>query len=159
MIRADHVGMPARDKDAAAAWLADLFASRVTAAGGPFVAVRVGSFTVDFFDADQVEAMHLAFVADPSDFDALLHRLRAARIGYGSQPDDPANGRTDHPLVERGLYVRTPDGHLLEVMAEPTSASPAMTTPSLAGRPRHMRVPERCCASERRPGPCSRRAS
>lgn len=124
MIRVDHLGVPARDKQAAAGLLASIFATAATARGGPFIAVPVANeFTLDVFDADPVGQMHLAFVADPAEFEAIVGRLQAAGIAYGSQPDDPTNGQLEHPLASRGLYFRTPDGHLLEVMSEPVAAT------------------------------------
>lgn len=125
MIRVDHLGVPARDKHIAASFLASIFATAATPRGGPFIAVPIGNgFTLDIFDADPIEQMHLAFVADPADFDAIVRRLQTAATAYGSQPDDPTNGRLDHPLADRGLYFRTPDGHLLEVMTQSSNAEP-----------------------------------
>jgi catechol 2,3-dioxygenase-like lactoylglutathione lyase family enzyme len=89
--------------------------------------VHVSSgFTLDFFDAAQIEPMHIAFVADGPTFDHILGRLRSEGIAYGSEPNDPANGRVDHPLADRGLYFRTPDDHLLEVMASAASEPAAV---------------------------------
>lgn len=62
------------------------------------------------------------------DLDAAMRRLLAygreftrprhsQGVAYGSQPNDPTNGRIDHPLSERGLFFLTPDGHLFELMA------------------------------------------
>jgi hypothetical protein len=38
-------------------------------------------------------------------------------VAYGSHPNDPTNGRIDHPLSEHGLFFHMPDGHLFELMA------------------------------------------
>ena len=132
MIRIDHIGIPARGRLNAASFVARIFGlDRETADDGRFAPVRVSSgFTLDFFDApadaSQIEPMHVVFVADDRAFDRILGQLRSEGIAYGSEPNDPANGRVDHPLADRGLYFRTPDGHLFEVMAS-TPASPAGT--------------------------------
>jgi catechol 2,3-dioxygenase-like lactoylglutathione lyase family enzyme len=90
---------------------------------GRFAAVRLGSgLTIDLFDFPRIEPVHVAFVADDAAFDGIVRRLRSHGVPYGSQPNDPANGRTDHPLVERELFFRAPDGHLFEVMASPMEA-------------------------------------
>jgi catechol 2,3-dioxygenase-like lactoylglutathione lyase family enzyme len=49
--------------------------------------------------------------------------IRIDHIGF--KLNNPANGRTDHPLAERGLYFRTPDGHLFEVMLPASDGSTA----------------------------------
>ena len=126
MIKVDHLGMPARAKLDAVRFLADIFDVSCGTPAGPFAPVRVNpGFTIDFFDSAQVESMHVAFVADDATFDGILQRLRSAGVAYGSQPNAPTNGRIDHPLAERGLYFRTPDGHLLEIMAAPSGAESA----------------------------------
>ncbi|HEY1832548.1 MAG TPA: hypothetical protein VGG38_20090 [Acidimicrobiales bacterium] len=90
---------------------------------GRFAAVRIGAtFTIDFFDAPPIEPMHLAFVADDVTFEGIIGQLRSPGTAYGSQPNDPTNGRTDHPLAEHGVYFRTPDGHLFEVMSSAVNA-------------------------------------
>ncbi|MGW5823148.1 VOC family protein, partial [Streptomyces noursei] len=40
-----------------------------------------------------------------------------ADVPYGSRPDQPDNGRTDHPLCARGLFFTDADGNLYEVMS------------------------------------------
>ena len=119
MIRIDHIGIPARDRLEAACFLTRVLdLGNNVADDGRFIAVRVGAaFTLDFFDAPQVEPMHVVFVADNVTFDRIIGQLQSLGISYGSQPNDPANGRTDHPLAEDGVYFRTPDGHLFEVMS------------------------------------------
>lgn len=127
MIRIDHIGIPARGRFDAANFLTRIFGlDREIPDDGRFAPVRVSSgFTLDFFDARQFEPMHVAFVADDPAFDRILGQLQSGGIAYGSEPNDPANGRVDHPLAGRGLYFRTPDGHLFEVMSSASEARPA----------------------------------
>jgi catechol 2,3-dioxygenase-like lactoylglutathione lyase family enzyme len=119
MIRIDHIGIPARGRLDAASFLTRIFGlDRAIPGDGRFAPVQVSSgFTLDFFDAPQFEPMPVAFVADDPAFDRILGQLQSEGIAYGSEPNDPANGRVDHPLADRGLYFRTPDGHLFEVMS------------------------------------------
>jgi catechol 2,3-dioxygenase-like lactoylglutathione lyase family enzyme len=124
MIRLDHIGIPARTRLDAARFMTRIFGPDLEIAdNGRFAAVNIATgFTLDFFDAARIEAMHLAFVADDAAFDRIVGQLKSAGIAFGSEPDDPANGRVDHPLADRGLYFRTPDGHLVEVMAPASEA-------------------------------------
>jgi catechol 2,3-dioxygenase-like lactoylglutathione lyase family enzyme len=119
MIRIDHVGIPAHARLDAASYLARIvgLAPEVTDDGRVATARVSSGFTLDFFDALRIEPMHIAFVADAPAFDHTLAHLQAEGIADGSEPHDPANGRAGHPVADRGLYFRTPDGHLLEVMS------------------------------------------
>lgn len=121
MIRVDHIGLPARTRLDAARFLAgllDLDLDRDIADDGRFASLKVSpEFTIVFYDFEQIQPTHVAFRVDDATFDAILKRMQSQGVGYGSQPNDPANGRTDHPLSERGLFFRMPDGHLFELMA------------------------------------------
>ena len=119
MIRVDHVGVPARARPEAAGWLASLFdLDRENCDDGRFARLRVSpEFTIVFYDSEPIQPTHVAFVVDDAAFDAILSRLQAQGVPYGSQPNDPTNGRIDHPLSERGLFFHMPDGHLFELIA------------------------------------------
>ena len=112
MIRVDHVGVPARARLNAAGLLTGLFGLDCEIADdGRFARLRVSSeFTIVFYDSEQIQPMHVAFVVDDDAFDAILGRLRSRGLAYGSQPNDPTNGRIDHPLSERGLFFQRPTG-------------------------------------------------
>lgn len=120
MIRVDQVGVPARATLDAAGLLASLFdLDREIPDDGRFARLRASpEFTIVFYDSEQLQPTHVAFVVDDGAFDAILRRLQSRGVAYGSQPSDPTNGRIDHPLSERGLFFRMPDGHLIELMAE-----------------------------------------
>ena len=119
MMRVDHVGVPARARLDAAGLLASLFGlDREIPDDGRFARLRVSpEFTIVFYDSEQIQPSHVAFVVDDAAFDAILRRLQSQGVACGSQPDDPTNGRIDHPLSERGLFFQMPDGHLFELMA------------------------------------------
>jgi catechol 2,3-dioxygenase-like lactoylglutathione lyase family enzyme len=118
MIRVDHIGVPARTRLGAAGFLASLFGlDREIPDDGRFARLRISpEFTIVFYDSEDIQPMHVAFIIDDA-FDAILRRLQSQGVAYGSQPNDPTNGRIDHPLSERGLFFQTPDGHLFELMA------------------------------------------
>lgn len=123
MIRVDHVGVPARARLDAAGLLVSLFdLDREIPDDGRFARLRVSpEFTIVFYDSEQIQPTHVAFVVDDGAFDAILRRLQSRGVAYGSQPSDPTNGRIDHPLSERGLFFQIPDGHLFELMTSSPS--------------------------------------
>jgi catechol 2,3-dioxygenase-like lactoylglutathione lyase family enzyme len=125
MIRVDHIGVPARTRLDPAGLLVGLFGlDREIPDDGRFARVPVSpEFTIVFFDSEQIQPMHVAFVVDSDAFDVILRRLQSQGVAYGSQPNDPTNGRIDHPLSERGLFFQTPDGHLFELMVSSSGAT------------------------------------
>jgi catechol 2,3-dioxygenase-like lactoylglutathione lyase family enzyme len=117
-IRLDHTIVPSRDKKASARFFADIFGLTVTPGPGYFAQVRINeTLTFDFADEPHPPAgLHYAFHITDAEFDAILGRVKAAGIPFGSEPDSPANGRLNRRRGGRGFYFEDPSGHLLEVM-------------------------------------------
>jgi catechol 2,3-dioxygenase-like lactoylglutathione lyase family enzyme len=124
-IQLDHTIVPARDKQASAAFFAEIFGLKVTAGEGYFAQVRVNEgLTLDFSDdpdafggPDAASASHhYAFHVSDAEFDAIFGRVKAKGIPYGSGPGSHTNGRINHRRGGRGFYFEDPSGHLLEVM-------------------------------------------
>ena len=116
--------VPALDKQASARWFADIFGLAYDGAGGHFAPVRVNpTLTLDFGDArkGEFEVHHYAFHVDDDAFDAILARVRAAGIPYGSAPWQLEDRQLNDWNGGRGVYFRDPNGHVLELL---TAASP-----------------------------------
>ncbi|MFE5325662.1 VOC family protein [Embleya sp. NPDC056575] len=117
----NHTIVPATDHRAAARFFATVMGLEElppAGAAGHFAPVRVNEqLTLDFMTVAAPEGHHLAFDVDPDTFDAILARIRAAGIPYGSDPRDRTNGRIDHPLCPRGLFFTDDSGNLYEVMS------------------------------------------
>jgi catechol 2,3-dioxygenase-like lactoylglutathione lyase family enzyme len=119
-IRLDHTIVPARDKGASAQFFAEIFGLAVKA-GGYFAQVRVNEhltldFSDDLDDGEEIASHHYAFHVSDAEYEAILARVKARGLAYGSEPDDPANGRVNRRRGGRGFYFEDPAGHLLEVM-------------------------------------------
>ncbi len=117
-IRLDHTIVPSRDKKASARFFADIFGLTVTPGASYFAQVRINeTLTFDFADEPQpAEGLHYAFHITDAEFDAILGRVKARGVAFGSEPDSPANGRLNRRRGGRGFYFEDPSGHLLEVM-------------------------------------------
>jgi catechol 2,3-dioxygenase-like lactoylglutathione lyase family enzyme len=116
-IRLDHMIVPAKDEAASARFFADIFG--LTAVLGHFAKVRVNeSLTLDFSDDPEAAAFphHYAFHVSDAEFDAILGRVKARDLPYGSGPRNRADGRLYHLRGGRGFYFDDPSGHILEVM-------------------------------------------
>ena len=116
-INLNHTIVPAHDKDASAKFFADIFGIAYAGAVGHFAPVRVNpTLTLDFADANAFESHHYAFHVDDAEFDAILQRVQAAGIPYGSDPWHLENRELNSWNGGRGFYFRDPSQHLLEVM-------------------------------------------
>jgi catechol 2,3-dioxygenase-like lactoylglutathione lyase family enzyme len=116
----DHTIVPARDKEAAARFFAQIFDLPYRGVLGHFAPVQVNaSLTFDFDTRERFESHHYAFHIGDEEFDAILGRLQAAGRRYGSEPNSPEDGRINTRRGGRGFYFHDLDGHLLEVMTRP----------------------------------------
>jgi catechol 2,3-dioxygenase-like lactoylglutathione lyase family enzyme len=86
-IRLNHTIVPARDKEAAAGLFAQLFGLSFEGVSGHFAPVRVNeTLTLLFDDVDRFESHHYAFHVEDAEFDAILRRVKAAGLSFGSAP-------------------------------------------------------------------------
>ena len=76
-----------------------------------------------FFFARLGRSHHYAFHVDDAEFDAILGRVKARGIPYGSGPYHHTDGRINTRRGGRGFYFEDPYGHLLEVMTVPETGS------------------------------------
>ena len=85
-ITLNHTIVPARDKEAAARLFAHLFGLNFEGPSGRFAPVRVNeTLTLDFDDAvEAFESHHYAFHVSDAEFDAVLQRVQAAGLAFGS---------------------------------------------------------------------------
>ena len=117
-ITLNHTIVPAVDNERAAAFFAGVMGLTYAGNDRHFAPVRVNEqLTLDFLTVDEPVGLHLAFDVDPVTFDRILARLRAGGVPYGSRPDEPGNGRIDHPLCPRGLYFIDDARNLYELMS------------------------------------------
>jgi catechol 2,3-dioxygenase-like lactoylglutathione lyase family enzyme len=119
-ITLNHTIVPSRDKVAAARFFAGLFGLNADAPHGHFAPVRVNDQLTLLFDQEtDFDSHHFAFHVDDGAFDAILGRIRAAGLRYGSAPWSLEDGKLNDWNGGRGVYFRDPDGHILELMTVP----------------------------------------
>ena len=122
MIILDHHIVPSLERDNSARWLADILGLPAPRREGPFAAIDLGGATSLFFagwDKEVVPSQHYAFAVDAGEFDRIVERLADADIDHWADHDgvQPATVRRDRD--GSGVYFRSPDGHLLEVLTHP----------------------------------------
>jgi catechol 2,3-dioxygenase-like lactoylglutathione lyase family enzyme len=115
----NHAIVPARDKVAAAKFFAHIFGLKRTRAGH-FAPVRVNKTLTLLFDDDaKFESHHYAFHVTNREFDAIMRRVKKAKIAFGSAPWSLEDGELNDWNGGRGVYFRDPNGHVLELMTVP----------------------------------------
>ena len=116
----NHTIVPARDKKASARFFAQLFGLRFDGQSGHFAPVRVNeTFTLLFDDREAFESHHYAFHVSDAEFDAILRRVQAAGLTFGSAPWALEDAKLNDWNGGRGVYFKDSDGHVLELMTVP----------------------------------------
>jgi len=118
-ITLNHTIVPARDKAAAAKFFAHIF-GRKRGRTNYFAPVRVNKALTLLFDNDtKFESHHYAFHVSDREFDAILRRIKTAKIAFGSAPWSLDDGKLNDWGGGRGVYFQDPNGHVLELMTVP----------------------------------------
>jgi catechol 2,3-dioxygenase-like lactoylglutathione lyase family enzyme len=116
-IELNHTIVPARDKHASAAFLADILGLPVGDEAPPFVPVRLANgVTLDFMTSSAVTSQHYAFLLDDTSWDAAYQRLLDRGVQTWADPDHHQPGGVNPRWGGRGVYFPDPDGHNLEIM-------------------------------------------
>jgi len=119
-ITLNHTIVPAHDKEAAARFFVRIFGLRCEAASGHFAPVHVNDTLTLLFDEEtDFDGHHYAFHVDDGAFDAILGRVKAEGLRYGSAPWSLDDGKLNDWNGGRGVYFKDPDGHILELMTVP----------------------------------------
>ena len=121
-VELNHTIVAARDKKAAADFLATILGLEVGAPFGPFLPVETSNgVTLDFVDSDedQITSQHYAFLVSDEDFDAIFGRIQQAGITYYADPGHRQPRKINRNDGGRGAYFEDPNGHNLEIITRP----------------------------------------
>ncbi|HWC31293.1 MAG TPA: VOC family protein [Dehalococcoidia bacterium] len=112
----DHTIVPSHDQESAARFIAKMFGLSYDGKWSHFSPVKVGELSLDFDNREQFEAHHYAFLAGDEEFDAILGRVQAEGIKYGSGPFNQEDMQINHLHGGRGFYFKDANGHSWEVI-------------------------------------------
>jgi catechol 2,3-dioxygenase-like lactoylglutathione lyase family enzyme len=116
----NHTIVPARDKEAAARWFARIFGLRYDGAKGHFAPVKINDSLTLLFDKDDSFGVgHYAFHVSDDEFDQIFGRVKDEGLSFGSAPGRLTDGQLNDWNGGRGVYFKSPDGHVLELMTVP----------------------------------------
>jgi catechol 2,3-dioxygenase-like lactoylglutathione lyase family enzyme len=123
-VELNHIILPARDKVASAAFLADILGIEVGQAWGPFVPLPLSNgVTLDYLelDAERFHSQHCAFQLSEPEFDAAVARIQAAGLPYWADPTHQQPGQVANRYGSRAVYFDDPAGHNMEILTRPSS--------------------------------------
>ncbi len=113
----NHTIVPAHNKGEAARWFAQIIGLHADGSGGHFAPVRVNdTLTLLFSDEAAFDQRHYAFHVSDAEFDSIFDRVKRKGLPFGSAPWSAEDGKLNDWNGGRGVYFRSPDGHLLELM-------------------------------------------
>jgi len=120
-VELNHTIVSARDKEAAARFLADILGLADPVPFGPFIGVEVDNgVTLDFADADgDVTAQHYAFLVSEENFDEISGRIQERGLVYWADPARSRPGQINTRDGGRGIYWDDPNGHFYEILTRP----------------------------------------
>lgn len=111
----DHTIVPAHDKEKSARFLAHIMGLKYEGLFGHFAPVKVNeTLSLDFDDRENFQSNHYAFLVIDEDFDAILGRVQAEGLKYGSGPFSQDDMQINHRFQGRGFYFRDENGHSWE---------------------------------------------
>jgi len=125
-VELDHFIVPCRDQLRSARFLAGLLGVPWAEQGaGPFSPVYLnGGTTLDFQQTGEpYPVCHFCFRVTQPEFDAILARLKAAKIAYRSTVRGPVDHKVDPQYGN--VYWNEPDGHQWEMLTVSYARSPS----------------------------------
>lgn len=116
----NHSIVWSRDKQVSAKFLTDILGLPEAKPFGPFLVVKLANdVSLDFYEQEETQLQHYAFLVSDAEFDAAFARIRARGLQYWGDPGKEKPGEIYQLFGGRGLYFDDPSGHLLEIMTKP----------------------------------------
>jgi catechol 2,3-dioxygenase-like lactoylglutathione lyase family enzyme len=120
-IQLNHTIVYAVDRNAAAAFVAEILGLSAPKLFGPFLALELSNgVTLDFYaNGRDVIPQHYAFLVSEGEFDEILARIRRLRLPYWADPFHRQLNEHNTADGGRGLYFEDISGHNLEIITRP----------------------------------------
>ena len=119
----NHTIVAAKDREASARFLTELFGLPSAREFGPFLAVELNhGVSLDYAQAaegEEIRPQHYAFLVSDDEFDAIYGRIVERGMQHWADPRGSRPGEINHNDGGRGVYFPDPDGHFLEVITRP----------------------------------------
>ena len=126
-IEFNHTIVHARNKHLSAEFLTRLMGLPAATPMWSFMTVPLANgVALDFAAASgDISPQHYAFLVSEEEFDGILSRIEAEGIPYWADPGRTRSQQINHNDGGRGVYLKDPDGHLLEAITRPYGSGAA----------------------------------
>ena len=127
-VQLNHTIVAAKDKEASARFLVEMFGLGEPVPYGPFLVVEADNgVSLDFMDwGDQeIPGQHYAFLVSEEVFDHVYARIVERDLPHWADPHGEHPGEINHRDGGRGVYFSDPSGHWLEALTVPYGGWPA----------------------------------
>ncbi|HEX4811261.1 MAG TPA: VOC family protein [Nonomuraea sp.] len=120
-VHLNHTIVPARDRDATAAFFVDVLGLDPAPIYGPFRVVSLDNgVSLDVVQVDgEIPSQHYAFLVSENEFDQIWGRIKERGLTYWADPAHREPGRVNTNDGGRGLYWSDPNNHNLEIITVP----------------------------------------
>ena len=119
-VELNHTIVWSKNRQASAKFLAEILGLPPAVPFGPFLVVKLSNgASLDFYEQDEIQPQHYAFLVSEVEFDAIFARIRERGMNYWADPAKTQPGEIYKLHGGRGVYFDDPSGHLLEVMTQP----------------------------------------
>jgi catechol 2,3-dioxygenase-like lactoylglutathione lyase family enzyme len=127
-VHLNHTIVPARDREASAAQLAEILGVGPPKPFGPFLVVEVDNgVSLDYIQVrpeDELPNLHYAFLVSEPEFDEIFGRIQARGLEFWADPHGNEPGQINELWGGRGVYWDDPSGHRLEIITVPYGGWP-----------------------------------
>jgi catechol 2,3-dioxygenase-like lactoylglutathione lyase family enzyme len=126
-VQLNHTIVHARDREASARFMTEVFGLEEPEPFGPFLVVRTANgVSLDYVqDRDAVASQHYAFLVSEPEFDAIFGRVRERGLDYWADPGRRRLREINTRDGGRGVYFCEPSGHFLEILTRPYGSGTA----------------------------------
>jgi extradiol dioxygenase family protein len=119
-VHLNHTIVAARDRHAAANFLAEILGRNPPTTYGPFAVVELDNdVSLDFLDDPEVHPRHYAFLVSEAEFDEIFGRIQERGLDFWADPFERLPGEINTNDGGRGVYWKDPNGHVLEIITRP----------------------------------------
>ncbi|MFJ8347722.1 VOC family protein [Streptomyces sp. NPDC094153] len=117
----NHTIIASKDREESARFFRELLEAGAAPSWGPFTNVRLADGVLLQFAEPPVEIQmqHYAFLVDDDLFDRAYQRLRDGGIEHWADPHMRCPGEINHEHGGRGVYLKDPAGHGIELITRP----------------------------------------
>ena len=125
-VELNHTIVHAKDREASARFMSEVFGLPEPEAFGPFLVIRAANgVSLDYMAAPEpIAPQHYAFLVSDAEFDAIFGRVKDRGLTYWADPAKRQAGEINTHWGGRGVYFDDPSGHFLEIITRPYGSSP-----------------------------------